>query len=128
MMYQLISTMDPIHGGIKVTDTDITKSLAFTGHCGEYLKWPEELWVKPGHIPDENVARNAYHVLYFVNVMREKLLWIGTPIQIYSCWRHIRDGNHRYRATQYLWDTLGVSVSLGEIQITKRICWYKECK
>jgi hypothetical protein len=109
-----ITTLDPVHAWLKITDDDICNSELFEGHGPVFLKWPPHLWRDWSKgIPNEAVDKNAYHVKYLAEIMRAEGRWIGPPLRLWEgAPDQVEDGNHRYRAVQYLRDRLGISIEV----------------
>jgi hypothetical protein len=98
-----VTTMDPYRGGLKITNQDIFRAVPFPEHGPEYLRWPDHLWKdRTMGVPDHDIGHNAWHIKYLAEQMIEASGWIGNPLQLYECAKCVCDGNHRYRAVQYL--------------------------
>ncbi len=103
--------MDFLRGGLKISDEDITRAVHFDGYGPEYLNWPDHLWKdRPNGIPDHDIGHNAWHIKRLAEAMRRAGQWVGEPLQLYDCGKCVREGNHRYRAVQYLRDVLQITI------------------
>jgi hypothetical protein len=111
-----VGSFDASDGWVKITDDDISRAVRFDGHAPEYLSWPDRLWadIAIGR-PCLDLGKNAYHVLYLADAMRRAGKWIGPPLVLWDESHpggraRIADGNHRYRAVQYLRDRHGLDI------------------
>jgi len=111
-------------GGI--SDEVIDKATPFKDHTPEYLKWPEKYWVT-SKVPDQDIDRNAWHVKYLAaKMIIAGNKWIGSPLLLFPCLLHIRDGNHRFRAFRWL-QSKNIQIEVGEIKVFDKNCWRSEC-
>jgi hypothetical protein len=77
------------------------------------LRWPDHLWRdKAKGIPNEEIEKNAYHIRYLADIMREKSQWIGHPLRLWEGDTHVNEGNHRYRAVKFLRVAQGIEIEV----------------
>jgi len=94
-----------------ITDEQIEQSKLFDGWHSDYSSNPT--W------SHTNLNKNAYHIKYLAEVMLEKKVWIGLPIDYIINDNHkVNDGNHRLRAVQYLKRKYNLEI---DIPINKKI-------
>ena len=83
MATDYITTLDPVHVRLKVTDEDIANAEPFEGHGPDFLGWPDHLWKdRSTGIPNEEVEKNAYHVKFLAERMRTEGRWIGPALRL----------------------------------------------
>jgi hypothetical protein len=104
------------------TDAMIESAPPFPHHGPAYLLWPT-----PDGNLDIDPMHNAYHVRWLADRMEACGAWIGGPLTVYGCGRHIADGNHRFRAWRWLLER-GVDVGVGRVEWTGWGCWRLECQ
>src|SRR4051812_19427872 len=112
MQRDYITTMDP-EQRLGITDEHIRSARPFEGHGPDYLSWPDHLWKdKSRGVPNEEIEKNAYHILYLADIMRREGRWIGPPLRLWDGDTLVNEGNHRFRAVKFLRAVHGVEIEV----------------
>jgi hypothetical protein len=92
----MLSNYDALFGSVPIMDSLIESAEPFDGWAINYKDW-----LKINDCYDMVPEHNAYHIRYLAATMLWHKEWIGRPLLVWKC-NCIQDGNHRYRAIEYL--------------------------
>ena len=97
-------------------NSQIRDAAIFDGWNDDYLTWPKEHWknYEKGE-PSHDESKNAFHVQYLANQMRDSREWIGRRLEVVRSTNVVKEGNHRIRAVKFLYEEDAIVIPEPEI-------------